>query len=87
MSEISQQHISVTKATSSKINEIDFDALVFGKNYTDHMFECDYVDGAWRNPSVKPFGPLTLSPATKVFHYGQAVFEGMKAFESIHSFV
>ncbi|MAT90701.1 MAG: branched chain amino acid aminotransferase [Flavobacteriaceae bacterium] len=81
MSEISQQHISVTKATSSKINEIDFDALVFGKNYTDHMFECDYVDGAWRNPSVKPFGPLTLSPATKVFHYGQAVFEGMKAYK------
>ncbi|MDC7995770.1 branched-chain amino acid aminotransferase [Altibacter sp. HG106] len=80
MSEISQQHISITKAETSKINEVNFDALVFGKNYTDHMFECDYVDGAWRNPSVKPFGPLSLSPATKVFHYGQAVFEGMKAY-------
>ena len=45
------------------------------------MFECDYIDGEWQNPTVKPYGPLTISPAAKVFHYGQAVFEGMKAYK------
>jgi len=45
------------------------------------MFECDYKDGKWSNPTVKPFGPLLMSPGSKVFHYGQAVFEGMKAYK------
>jgi len=45
------------------------------------MFECDYIDGTWQNPVIRPFGDLTISPAAKVFHYGQAVFEGMKAYK------
>ncbi|MFT6126795.1 branched-chain amino acid aminotransferase [Candidatus Marifrigoribacter sp. Uisw_064] len=81
MSSITHKNVSVEKITTSKIDQVDFSNLVFGKQFTDHMFECDYIDGSWQNPTIKPFGNITLSPAAKVFHYGQAVFEGMKAYK------
>ncbi|WP_339700167.1 branched-chain amino acid aminotransferase [uncultured Marixanthomonas sp.] len=81
MSLTANEHISIEKIKKSKIDQVDFDKLTFGKNFTDYMFECDYKDGKWQNPTIKPYGNLTLSPATKVFHYGQAVFEGMKAYK------
>lgn len=74
-------HLVVNKAEKSRINEVDFDNLTFGNIFSDHMFECDYKDGKWQKPTIKPYGLLTISPAAKVFHYGQAVFEGMKAFK------
>ena len=53
----------------------------FGKYYTDHMVVCDWSqDGGWSEPELVPYGPLTLDPATAVFHYGQEIFEGMKAY-------
>ena len=55
--------IKVTQANSSKINYVDFNHLVFGKTFTDHMFECDFVDGAWQNPTIRPYGPLEMMPA------------------------
>lgn len=73
--------IAVIQAETSRINQVDFDNLTFGSVFSDHMFECDYADGEWQQPTIKPFGPLTISPAAKVFHYGQAVFEGMKAYK------
>ncbi len=75
------QLINIQKAEKSRIDEVDFDNLVFGNTFTDHMFECDFKNGAWQEPTIRPYGPLTISPAAKVFHYGQAVFEGMKAFK------
>ncbi|MAP54164.1 branched-chain amino acid aminotransferase [Altibacter sp.] len=81
MNHTTEDNIAVKKNTSSRIHEVDFNNLVFGKTFTDHMFECDYKDGAWSQPVIRPFGPLTISPAAKVFHYGQAVFEGMKAYK------
>ena len=81
MSNIITSTIKVTKAGSSKLPGVDFDNLAFGANFTDHMFECDFKDGAWQTPTIKPYGDLVLSPAAKVFHYGQAVFEGMKAYK------
>ena len=75
------QKINIQKVASSRINEVDFNNLTFGSTFSDHMFECDYKDGEWKNPTIKPYGPLTISPAAKVFHYGQAVFEGMKAYK------
>jgi branched-chain amino acid aminotransferase len=81
MSLISQQNITIIKNEKSRINEVDFSNLTFGKEFTDHMFECDYKDGTWHEPVIKPFGPLSMSPGAKVFHYGQAVFEGMKAYK------
>lgn len=73
--------MQITQVTESKISEVDFDNLVFGRVFTDHMFVCDYVDGHWQTPKIVPYGPLSLDPSAKVFHYGQAVFEGMKAYK------
>jgi len=81
MSLITNEHITIEKIKKSKIDQVDFDKLTFGKNFTDYMFECDFKDGKWQNPTIKPYGNITMSPATKVFHYGQAVFEGMKAYK------
>lgn len=58
-------------------------ALQFGKHFTDHMFVLDYSqDRGWHSPRIAPYEPLTLDPASLVFHYGQAVFEGLKAYRS-----
>jgi len=81
MNSSATQKIDIQKVESSRIGQVDFNNLTFGSTFSDHMFECDYKDGVWQNPTIKPYGPLTISPAAKVFHYGQAVFEGMKAFK------
>lgn len=72
--------IKVKKASHSKVNEVHFNELEFGKYVADHMFICDYWDGEWQQPMIVPFANLSLSPATLALHYGQTVFEGMKAF-------
>ena len=76
-----QDKISIQKISKTRINEIDFENLVFGKDFSDHMYECDFKNGSWQNPTIRPYGDLTISPSAKVFHYGQAVFEGMKAYK------
>jgi len=63
------------------MGKVDFENLAFGNVFTDHMFACDYVNGEWQMPKIIPYGPLTLDPSARVFHYGQAVFEGMKAYK------
>ncbi|WP_159021351.1 branched-chain amino acid aminotransferase [Formosa sp. L2A11] len=73
--------IEITKAKTSKIHDVDFDNLSFGKVFSDHMFVCDFKNGEWQKPEITPYAPLTLDPSARVFHYGQAVFEGMKAFK------
>jgi branched-chain amino acid aminotransferase len=73
--------IKIQSVNTSRIGDVDFNNLSFGRVFTDHMFECDYVNGEWVNPTIKPYGPLTIDPSARVFHYGQAVFEGMKAFK------
>jgi branched-chain amino acid aminotransferase len=73
--------IEVVKASSSKISTIDFENLVFGNIFTDHMLTCDFRNGAWEKPLIKPYEPMLLDPSAKVFHYGQAIFEGMKAYK------
>ncbi|SRX53983.1 branched-chain amino acid aminotransferase [Aequorivita sp. CIP111184] len=81
MNSSATQKLNIQKVESSRIGQVDFSNLTFGSTFSDHMFECDYKDGTWQNPTIKPYGPLTISPAAKVFHYGQAVFEGMKAYK------
>ena len=73
--------IEIIKAKTSKINEVDFDNLTFGKVFSDHMLECDYKNGAWEAPKVVPYQAITLDPSAKIFHYGQSIFEGMKAYK------
>ena len=76
-----EQQINITTASVSKIDALDFDHLAFGSTFTDHMFVCDYKDGKWEAPQIVPYAPMQISPAASVLHYGQAVFEGMKAFK------
>ncbi|MFI8606386.1 branched-chain amino acid aminotransferase [Cellulophaga baltica] len=73
--------VTVEKSKTSKIDQVDFDNLSFGSIYSDHMLVCDYKNGAWENPKVVPYGPVSLDPSAKIFHYGQSIFEGMKAYK------
>ncbi|MCI2228947.1 branched-chain amino acid aminotransferase [Polaribacter sp. MSW13] len=73
--------IKIELTEHSKINSVDFDNLPFGSVFSDHMFVCDFKDGQWQNPTVKPYSPITLDPSAKIFHYGQSIFEGMKAYK------
>jgi branched-chain amino acid aminotransferase len=70
----------IRKTRQTRLHEVDFDNLEFGKYVSDHMLICDYVDGEWQMPQIVPFTNLSMSPATLALHYGQTVFEGMKAF-------
>jgi branched-chain amino acid aminotransferase len=72
--------IAVRKTTHSRLQEVDFEHLEFGQYTADHMLVCDYDHGAWKQPGIVPFANLSLNPATLALHYGQSVFEGMKAF-------
>lgn len=69
--------------TATKKEKPKSDQLEFGRVFTDHMFVMDYLEGdGWHNPRIVPYQPLTLDPAAMVFHYGQTVFEGLKAYLS-----
>lgn len=61
--------------------KVPADQLGFGKYFADHMFTLDYESGSWKNPKIIPYGPLLMEPGASVFHYGQSMFEGMKAFK------
>ena len=72
-----------TKRTpKSRISEVDFNNLEFGKYLSDHMLMVDFLNGKWQEPSIIPFGDIPMSPAMLSLHYGQSVFEGMKAFKN-----
>ena len=81
MSATQTNKIEIVKASTSKIKDVDFDNLHFGEVFTDHLFECDFKNGEWQKPIIKPYAPFLLDPSAKVFHYGQAIFEGMKAYK------
>lgn len=76
--------IKIIKAATSKINEVDWNNLSFGSQFTDHMLIMNYEDGKWQAPKIKPFSNLSFHPATSVFHYGQALFEGLKAYRQVN---
>lgn len=73
--------IKTTKAGHSRLAETDIKDLPFGKVFTDHMFVADYEDGEWKNFEILPYGPISMSPAISALHYGQAIFEGLKAYK------
>ncbi|MEN0045816.1 MAG: branched-chain amino acid aminotransferase [Bacteroidota bacterium] len=74
--------IRIQKTTQSRLAEVDFSNLPFGRVFTDHMFVADYEDGEWKDARIVPFAPFQMHPAAMVLHYGQAIFEGMKAFKN-----
>jgi branched-chain amino acid aminotransferase len=77
---VETQKIKIHKTGKSRITDIDFNDLPFGKVFADHMFIADYQNGEWKNLRVMPYGHLSVSPATPAIHYGQSIFEGLKAY-------
>ena len=81
MSTATSVNINIEKTQNSKLPQVDFNNLPFGQTFSDHMFVCDYKDGEWQTPQIIPYQNISLDPAAKIFHYGQSVFEGMKAYK------
>ena len=73
--------IKVKKVENSKLPSTDFSNIQFGKVYSDHMFVADFVDGQWSACSIEPYENLKIPPANFTLHYGQSVFEGLKAYK------
>lgn len=74
--------MQVSKAKSSRLEKTDFNDLGFGKFFSDHMFCMEYAGGKWQDPQIVPYEPIGFYPALTTLHYGQCVFEGMKAFHN-----
>jgi branched-chain amino acid aminotransferase len=72
--------INITKIERSKLKDISLENIPFGKYFTDHMLEADYENGEWKMVEIKPYQPLVLDPSVSALHYGQSIFEGIKAF-------
>ncbi len=70
------------RIAKTRIAEVDFDNIEFGKHISDHMLVADYINDKWQEPKIVPFGDIPMSPAMLSIHYGQSVFEGMKAFRN-----
>lgn len=79
---IAPENINITKVERSKLEDINLENIPFGKYFTDHMLEVDYEDGEWKNAEIKPYQPLLLDPSLAAIHYGQSIFEGIKAYKN-----
>lgn len=82
MAEVNTLSLSIKKNQSSQLSEVDFNNIPFGKVFTDHMLVADYVEGHWQSPEIVPFGNLEMHPAMTALHYGQSIFEGLKAYKN-----
>jgi branched-chain amino acid aminotransferase len=78
---VSRLDINVKKTNKSRLHEVDALNINFGKHYSDHMLIATYDNGEWHQPEIMPFHELRFSPATTFLHYGQAIFEGVKAYK------
>lgn len=74
--------IKVQRTANSRIKELDYNRITFGKLFSDHMFISDYENGMWGDSRIIPYGPIPMSPSMSALHYGQAIFEGMKAYKN-----
>lgn len=79
---VETESISITRIEQSRLSKTNLNNLPFGKVFTDHMFMADYRDGQWKNSRIVPYGKIQISPATPALHYGQSIFEGMKAYRA-----
>lgn len=87
---ITDTAFKITKASSSRIDKVNLNNPGFGRIFSDHMLEIEYHDGQWQQPAIKPYGSIEVTPSLNVLHYGQSVFEGLKAYhvdeETVHLF-
>ncbi len=72
----------ITKVKHSKLAALDVNNLPFGKYFTDHMLEANYENGEWGTVEIKPYQPITIDPSCAAIHYGQSIFEGIKAYKN-----
>jgi len=79
---MSSQVIPVIKNESPKLPSFNMNEIAFGKQFTDHMLVADYENGEWKNVSIQPYAPFQVDPSSAVLHYGQTIFEGIKAFKN-----
>lgn len=77
--------IPIVPIAQSKLKGLLLENLPFGKYFSDHMLEADYVDGKWTSVSIRPYASLSLAPSVAALHYGQAIFEGLKAYKDQQS--
>ena len=74
--------MKIVQCKTTKISNVDFDNLEFGKVFTDHIFVCKFSNNSWGESKIIPYEDFLISPSARVFHYGQAIFEGMKCYRS-----
>ena len=74
--------MKITKTHKSRLDTTDFSRLRFGRVFSDHMLRCVFSEGKWQDPEIIPYGPIPMNPGSQVLHYGQSIFEGMKAFKN-----
>lgn len=79
---IAAADFNITRVEKSRLNSMSLENIPFGKYFTDHMLEVDFEDGEWKTVEIKPYQALSLSPSLAVLHYGQAIFEGIKAYKN-----
>jgi branched-chain amino acid aminotransferase len=72
--------MKIHKVAQSRVKDVDFENLSFGRTFSDHMFKATYEKGKWNNPEILPYGTIELAPSVSTLHYGQAVFDGLKAY-------
>lgn len=78
---IAAADFNITRVERSKLKDINLENIPFGRYFTDHMLEVDYEDGEWKTVEIKPYQPLLIAPSVAALHYGQAIFEGIKAYK------
>jgi branched-chain amino acid aminotransferase len=74
--------VKIEKVQHSRLANTTLENIPFGRVFTDHMFEADYIDGVWTNVVIRPYQPLQFDPSLAALHYGQSIFEGIKAYKS-----
>ncbi len=79
---IAAADFNITRVEKSRLNSMSLENIPFGKYFTDHMLEVDFEDGEWKTVEIKPYQALSLSPSLAALHYGQAIFEGIKAYKN-----
>lgn len=79
---IAAEDFIITKAEKSRLSTTNLENAPFGRIFTDHMLEVDYEDGEWKTVEIKPYQPMSIAPSCAALHYGQAIFEGIKAYKN-----
>lgn len=75
-------NLDITTVKKSRVSQVDFSKVIFGREYADHMFVANYSNNTWQQFSIEPYAPLSFLPGLAILHYGQSVFEGLKAYKN-----